>query len=192
MKFRFLFLVLCAALLTALAIPSVSWALEAKVMDIEEMTKNADYVLSGKITDMKAQWEKNPTTGKKSIYTHITVQTIDVIKGKVKGNTYTFKVLGGVIPGERLAQGVAEMPQFKEGKEVFLFLHNNSSLYSPIIGFNQGKFNIEVDPGTGIRKMYSGTGSPVTEFWLTKNASKNRTDAVNYEMFKALVESKNK
>jgi len=113
-----------------------------------------------------------------------------VVKGKIKGNDYTFKVLGGVIPGERLAQGVAEMPVFKKGMEVFLFLHNNSSLYSPVVVFNQGKFNIQIDPSNGIRKIYSDRGTPVTEFLLTKNASKNRTDAVNYEVFKTLIESK--
>ncbi|MCE1246972.1 MAG: hypothetical protein LWY06_10025 [Firmicutes bacterium] len=179
-----------AAVIAILFVPVTVLALEAKVMDVDELAKNADIILSGKVIDTTAKWEVNPQTGKKNIYTYVTLELIDVVKGKVKGNTYTFRVLGGAIPGERIAQGVVEMPAFKNGRETFLFLHNDKNLYSPVVGFYQGKFNIEIDPSSGIRKIYTDRGAPVTEFRLTKNSSKNNTDAVNYEYFKTLVESK--
>jgi len=161
-------------------------------MDFDSIVKSADVIISGKVVEIEAKREINPTTSKYSIYTHVTIELDDKLKGDIKDNFYTIRILGGVIPGEEIGEAMAGAPKFKKGQEVFLFLKNDKTLYSPVIGFSQGRFNIKTDPKTGMKKVYDNMGKPVTEKFLTGDNSKDATRAVGLDFFKSLVRKKMK
>jgi len=48
--------IICAVMAVLFSNSSASLALEAKAMDVDEITKSADFILSGKITDTTAKW----------------------------------------------------------------------------------------------------------------------------------------
>ncbi len=181
-------------LIILLALFVISASLPARASAIIKMTfdnivSDADIILSGKVTQVEAKREQNPQTGKNSIYTYITVESDQVFRGSFKGTAYTFRILGGAIPGEAIGEMLVGAPEFKIGQEVFLFLKNDSSLYCPVVGFSQGRFNIRTDPKTGYKMVYDNYNNPVTGSFInnTDNGNKN---AITYEQFKAMVESR--
>ena len=179
-------------IILVLFVVSASLPLNASViikMNFDKIVSDADIILSGRVTQVEAKREQNPRTGKNSIYTYVTVESEQVFRGSLKGTAYTFRMLGGAIPGEPTGEMLVGAPEFKVNQEVFLFLKNDSSLYCPVVGLNQGRFNLRTDPKTGYRMIYDNYNTPVTGGFINNTANGSK-DAVTYEQFKAMVESR--
>lgn len=162
-------------------------ASQVKKMDMDGMVKKADLIITGTVIQVKAVREANPVTGGQSIYTYVTVDLDDVLKGELKGSSYTFRVLGGEISGEPVGEKLADAPEFKMGQEVFLFLKKDPKLYSPVVGLFQGRFNLVMDKKTGHKLVYDNFGNPVTGSFFGKG---DGNGAVTYDFFKATVKGK--
>lgn len=155
-------------------------------LNFEQIVTNADLIVTGKVIALETKRDDNPVTGEKSIYTFITLQVSDVLKGDLDQETYTFRMRGGVIDNEEIAEEVQGAPKFKKGQQVALFLESDPKLYIPIVGINQGKFSLIPDPKTGSMKVFNYEGKPVTEALLKGEASASM-EAASYEVFKNAV-----
>lgn len=171
---------------------SASLSIHASVvvkMTFDKIVSDADIILSGRVTQVQAKREQNPHTGKNSVYTYISIESEQVFRGSFKGTSYTFKILGGAIPGEPTGEMLTGAPEFKPGQEVFLFLKNDNTLYCPVVGLSQGRFNLRTDPKTGYRMVYDNYNNPITGSFISDTAGGSK-DAITYEQFKAMVESR--
>jgi hypothetical protein len=167
---------------------AASEATMVKKLNFNQIIDRADVILSGRVISVvHSTVEEN---GRQVPYTFVTVTVNDVVKGKVNNNSYTFKLLGGPVPGKNIALGVSSMPVFCVDQEVFLFLKDNEALHSPIVGFFQGRFNIQTDRNTGAKHLYDNSGRLVTEKELYGETARSPGSPVNYEMFINYVRSK--
>lgn len=181
------FLIFLALFIFSVSLPAKASAVVK--MTFDEIVSDADIILSGKVTQVEAKREQNPRTGKNSIYTYVTVESDQVLRGSLKGSTYTFRMLGGAIPGEPIGEMLVGAPEFKLDQEIFLFLKNDSSLYCPVVGLSQGRFNLRTDQKTGYKMVYDNYNNPVTGAFINNTANGSK-DAITYEQFKAMVESR--
>ncbi|HAG08521.1 MAG TPA: hypothetical protein DCK87_03000 [Desulfotomaculum sp.] len=139
-------MIIFAIILFCLSFPEKASALVVK-KDLGTLAAEADLILTGKVTNMKSQWE-----GKK-IFTYVTVEAKDFLKG-AKKTEITIKVPGGTV-GETACR-VSHSPSFKKGEEVFLFLRTKDGCFE-VAGAHQGKYTVK-------DKQVLGTKLSVREF----------------------------
>jgi hypothetical protein len=116
-----------ALLLMVIAVLCTTFKVSAQTIqtDIPTLSKGADVIVTGKVTNQKSDW--NP--GKTSIYTRVTLQVDDVLKGNGAQSTITVVHPGGEIDG--VGELYTHIPKFNTNEEVLLFAKkkDNSSDY---------------------------------------------------------------
>jgi len=101
-----------------------------------DLAVDSDIILQGKVTSTWTEWGDNG----RYIYTYGTVAVDRVIKGYVDGDQYTIKIPGGTIGSSMMkVYGTAD---FSVGDELLLFLVDDESFESNVLGWSQGRFNI--------------------------------------------------
>jgi hypothetical protein len=160
-------------------------------VDFDQMTIKADKIFSGKVINIEVKKDYIPSRNAYMPCTFYTFTILDKIKGSFASNTITVRFMGGTMPNEKLGVRVNGMPEFKMGEEVVLFLEGDNTLYSPVIGFYQGRFTTKVDKSTGSKMMFNFMGKPVTAGFIDKKIKDPtaRSAPVNYEYFKAQIQS---
>jgi hypothetical protein len=132
-------------------IPAVSLALALTVLtflpshlDATSMIKfsdrdlaiEADAIIQGTVTSTWTDWGENS----RYIYTYGTVAVDRVIKGSVDGDEVMVKRPGGSIGDTRMeVYGTADV---QKGQEVLLFLLDDMTYESNVLGWEQGRLNI--------------------------------------------------
>jgi hypothetical protein len=136
-------------------------------LNLEELTKHAGRVFSGRITEVRV--ERDP--GLDRDVTRVTAEVEHSAKGG-NGRSVTFRVLGRQNGKEPLQSGIGGMPRFREGEEVVLFLYGESKagLTSPV-GFGQGKFSLVRDK-QGRRVALNESGNQTLFQGLSDDAEK--------------------
>ncbi|HBQ27918.1 MAG TPA: hypothetical protein DD719_00550 [Desulfotomaculum sp.] len=112
-------------------LPANSEALMLK-KDLGTLANEADTIITGKVTNMKSQWEDN------KIFTYVTIGAKDILKG-AKKTEIIIKVPGGTV-GDT-ACFVTDTPNFRINEEVFLFLKAKNNYFN-LLGGPQGKYTI--------------------------------------------------
>ena len=112
--------------------------------EIKNLTKGADIILTGKVTQQTSSWNKDKTR----IYTKATIQVNEYIKGNNTGGTVTVNYPGGEI-GE-IGEMYSHMPRFKDNEEVLVFLKKseNNTDYKVLNG-EEGKITLLNNETTG-------------------------------------------
>lgn len=127
-------------LVAASAIADVSIrAAGAQLPDLA-LLATSDVVLTGKVAGIVSGWDSRAG----AIYTYVTVDVEQMLKGWVPRRRIVVKQLGGR-SGE-VSLSVAGQPTFRAGEHTLLFLEvrpRDNTLYSA--GLWQGKWNIEAD-----------------------------------------------
>jgi hypothetical protein len=137
---RVLPLVSLVAFLTLLLLSS-SLA-QVQVMSTKELTEESSSVLLGTCTRMESYW----ADGNSKIFTRIRIRGQQYIKGDLGAEAEI------TVPGGRIGDvnyEVSDMPVFREGEEVLLFVWSHPTGKQLVIGGTQGKFSIETDKTTG-------------------------------------------
>jgi hypothetical protein len=110
-------------------------------MTTPELTRQAEAIVSGKVKDMKSEWDPD----RRFIWTLVTVSVSKSIKGdSLAGQEVIVKIPGGVVG--QIGQKTGDAPIFKKGEEVLLFL--NPEIYRGeqvfrVTGKFQGKHTIK-------------------------------------------------
>jgi hypothetical protein len=127
-------------------LPSVAGATIMVPLSVEQMTREADVVVHGRVVTQQAVWDDKHDR----IYTHTTLEVIEPIHsaGASPPGKVLVRSLGGELDGVGLA--VSGTPKFAIGEEAVLFLRRDPKIEGAyqVIGMNQGKFRIEREPGT--------------------------------------------
>jgi hypothetical protein len=111
---------------------------------LQQLTKEADVILTGKVTEQQSSWNQNKTR----IITHTTIQVEDYIKGDNTGNIVVVNHLGGEV-GD-VGELYSHMPEFKNDEEVLLFLKKDKSNTGyQVYSGEDGKISIMNNPKTG-------------------------------------------
>ena len=144
--------VVAVLMAVCLAAPQAG-ALIAYLTD-EEMVAMSDDIVTGEVTSVTAQVVQQGYL--KRIMTDVTVAVTDTVKGgQNKSSTLYLRV-----PGGRLGPVVTkatDMPQFKVGDEVLLYVEYKEGFGHVVVAGERGKFDITTDTETGAKHVAAGT-----------------------------------
>ncbi|HWN96348.1 MAG TPA: hypothetical protein VNT99_15060, partial [Methylomirabilota bacterium] len=146
----------------------------------ETLVDRAELIFTGHVISQRTEWRNG--NGQKSIVTLVSFAVQQVHKGRAAA-TVTLQFLGGTIGDVTLE--VAEMPKFKAGERVVLFVEGNGVNASPIIGFFHGRFLLRKDR-VGREAVWQYNGEPlaaVNEIGRGKRAAGPEVRSVSHEEF---------
>lgn len=115
---------------------------QQEVSKIKNLTKEADLILSGKITEKKSAWNES----KSRIYTKAILHVDEQLKGKGNSTSVEISYLGGEIDG--VGERYSHMPEFKENEEVLVFLKIDKMNNYKVLNGEEGKISIIRDKKT--------------------------------------------
>jgi len=135
--------VLIIVLALLIEIPFTTFALsQIQPMSTQQLTEQSTAVVLGTCEQMESYW----TDGNSKIFTRIKIRGQQYLKGDL-GAEAEITVPGGQI-GNTIYE-VTDMPVFRKGEEVLLFIWSHPTGKQLVIGGTQGKFSIETDKTTG-------------------------------------------
>jgi hypothetical protein len=120
--------------------------IQARSINLEEMTMRADIILTGKCIASRARWDDKS----KIVMTESTFAVDRYLKGKAAG-TITVTSIGGALPDRNIMMTIPGMVEFAPDEDVLLFLAKSPDRTYSVYGQAQGKFVIKTDAKTGKR-----------------------------------------
>jgi hypothetical protein len=155
----------------------------------EMLVDRAEMIFTGQVASQRSEWRE--TNGRKCIVTLVTFAVQQVHKGRAEASV-TLQFLGGTIGDVTL--DVAEMPSFKEGERVVLFVASNGRAVSPVIGFFHGKFLLRKEGDRDVVLKHNGeplVGSPPPaggkKLFGAAGTVADSSHAVSHEEFSARI-----
>lgn len=110
---------------------------QVRSLNLEEMVKHSGTIVVGQV--LNVHQDHHPQYQNIAV-TMVTVKVTEALLGK-PGKEFTFMQYGGT--GK---QAIADLPKYRVGEEVMLFLHPESKVgFTSPVGAGQGKFTIEAD-----------------------------------------------
>jgi hypothetical protein len=110
---------------------------------IKNLSKRADVILTGKVTEKKSSWNETKTR----IYTKATVQVEEYLKGNSNGNYVEITYPGGEV-GD-VGELYTHMPQFEDNEEVLVFLKKDGKNGGyKVLNGEEGKITVLSDAKT--------------------------------------------
>ena len=151
------------AIFLAIVAASNGHATVARYLDLTDLWKAADAVVSGAVIE---QWTEAPDGLPGLIYTHTLIEVKTSLKGHAD-HYIELRQVGGTIGKHRLV--LSGTPQFEAGEHVVVFasLHDDALVYSTV-GLAQGVFYQRATPGGDrLVRNLSGIGfygDPIRQF----------------------------
>lgn len=133
--------VVCLVLLAEILLTASALS-QIQPMSTQQLTEQSTAVVLGTCEQMESYW----ADGNSKIFTRVKVRGQEYIKGNL-GAEAEITVPGGQI-GNTIYE-VTDMPVFRKGDEVLLFVWSHPTGKQMVIGGTQGKFSIETDKTTG-------------------------------------------
>lgn len=100
-----------------------------------------------------------PVEGGSMIFTRVKLSVEEEVYG-VAGSEVVLEVAGGSYGGQTLT--IQGMPRFEKGKAYLLLLrHGYETAGDPVVGVNQGFFQVLTDPTTGAEALLDASGDVV-------------------------------
>jgi hypothetical protein len=122
--------------------------------DLEEYVAASDDIVAGRVVAAESRWAD---TGMR-IVTDVTIQVDDVMKGRLnKSGKVHFSLPTGRVGA--IGRFSPQLPTFREGEEIVLFLENRGVHGYMVVGGITGKFNVRTDPDTGEKTVYAGSSA---------------------------------
>jgi hypothetical protein len=123
---------------------------------IKQLSKKADVILTGKVTQKKSSWNDSKTR----IYTKTTVQVEEYLKGNTRENSIEITYPGGEV-GD-VGEIYTHMPRFENNEEVLVFLKKDKKNdgYQVLFG-EEGKITMINDEKTN--KKVTASNLPIND-----------------------------
>lgn len=101
---------------------------------LNKLISDSKVIVVGSVKNIQCKWDKE----KKNIWTFVTIDTEQFIKGKKEGGELTIRIPGGVVGdiGER----VSGTPEYKVGEYVLSFLAEDIDDFFYVNGWQEGKY----------------------------------------------------
>jgi hypothetical protein len=141
---------LIVSIAAVLGASGVASAGDVVPVSFSEMVKTAEVITVGSVTGVVSRTED----GGKTIRTYVTFEQLDLRKGQVEGGKLVLRLDGGDVGDDHLE--VSGMPTFTRGHRYLVFVANNGKSLSPIVGYNQGAFEITRVGNRDVLKNVSG------------------------------------
>jgi hypothetical protein len=126
--------------LVSILMPGLAHAASGPKWSSSELAAFADVVVTGRVRSVTSAWDSQVNT----IYTYVTVDVAEVLKGDIADRHITIKQLGGVA-GE-VGLSITDQAQFTVGEDVLLYLEarpRDGTLYTTALW--QGKWAVQDD-----------------------------------------------
>jgi hypothetical protein len=148
-------------------------------MDLGRLVNDSDLIFQGKVKTVDSEWDGQRTT----IWTYVTFQIDEIIKGNWSESEITLKLPGGAIKKEDIRLQASGVPQFQEGEEVLIFCDTENRTGSPIIGWSQGRFRIRFDGQSGKKVITEKRAAKLIPSTRSTEAMGATTAPVTYDAF---------
>ncbi len=128
-------------------------------MGLSEVLNGSELVFEGRVVGA----EVRPGPDQRQIYTYVTFQVMDVIKGKAPGDTVQLAFTGGSLGDLTLHVSDMHIPSI--GERGFYFVESlQRPQTNPFYGWDQGHYVVRADPVDGQEKVYTRGLHAVTAF----------------------------
>lgn len=117
---------------------------------VTELTEKSNLVVVGKVLGIHSEWNK----GKTRIYTNVTVNVEEFVKGSEPVKNIVITHLGGEVGS--VGEIYSSTPRFKTNEEVMLFLHKNKRGELNVTKGAEGKFIVKRDKATKMKMLENG------------------------------------
>ncbi|MCS6886146.1 MAG: putative Ig domain-containing protein [Acidobacteriota bacterium] len=108
----------------------------AQPSKLEALAKNSRVIVTGRVVDIESRWDSK----RKSIFTYITIDVTEVLKGRVDSKLLVIEQRGGRFEGRSV--WTIGSPVFKIGEEVLLHLNPNAEGVLRTAYLGQGKISL--------------------------------------------------
>lgn len=135
---------LCLIIILSLILLPLQIYSQTSQSKIENLTKQADVILTGKVIEQKSEWNNNQTR----ISTQTTIQVDEYLKGNEVNKSIIITTPGGEV-GD-VGELYTHMPKFSKEEDVLLFVKRdrNNTAYKIVDG-EDGKLTLYKDQKTG-------------------------------------------
>jgi hypothetical protein len=123
---------------------------QTQELRLEDLTKRAEVIVVGKISNVKSVWNNEKTR----IYTKVTVDVGEYVKGENPDRTLVITQLGGEVDG--VGELYTHTPRFSKEEEVLLFVKKDSRNNLMIEGGDEGKYVVTKNKLTGEKMVQGG------------------------------------
>jgi hypothetical protein len=169
-------------------------------LDLATMTERAGTILSGRVTQIRAG--THPQYRNIGVL-FVTLKVEEMMKG-APAETFTFMQFTGQKldnnggKGLSAAQPLPDMPSFRVGEEIVLFLYPPSSVgFTSPVGGEQGKFLVRRQPGQpttvisegGNRSLITNGSLPPRLTPDQQNLLRNPGDTIDFKTFRSTVKT---
>lgn len=155
-------------------------AVSFEARSFDALAAEAEQVVIGTVAAKSAR-----RTGAREIVTDYRFDNLKIIKGTVPAASLTVTMLGGSVGADSLA--VAGAPAFRLGVRYLVFVSGNGSVMFPIVGGDQGIFQMRTDASSGVSRVHDYNGRPVTR--LPQRALESMTDSAGIETAETMTEA---
>jgi excinuclease UvrABC helicase subunit UvrB len=136
--------VVVAGLIPAAIFPSMA-ASQSRIAVIEDLTKRADVVVVGRVSDLRSEWSSD----RSRIFTKATVQVEQLIKGDNPQNSVMISTLGGEVDG--VGEVYSHTARFKVDEQVVVFAAADKEGQLRVVSGDEGKLTVTKDELTGLQ-----------------------------------------
>ena len=105
---------------------------------IKRISRNADAIVLGKVINQKSEWDAE----KSRIYTDVTIDVDECLKGGMSNSTVVVRHLGGEVDG--IGEFYSYVPQFKKSEEVLVFMKKERNEKFAVCEGHEGKISLGV------------------------------------------------
>lgn len=149
-------------LAAALVLPATSaFASSVAQKNVGDLATTSELVFEGQVIGIRSE-----SLGKK-IYTYVTFDVSDVVRGKYAQETVELRYLGGTADGVTMSVGDMTLPRYGERGVYFVEKLGGNTVH-PLRGWGQGHFIVK--QGSGGDKVYNSLGQAITEVDTGKTA----------------------
>ncbi len=135
--------------------PGLAWGTTFIAKDFDKLVAEAEEIFVG--TVIATESRKLPSG---AIVTDVTFSSLRVLKGGEGTGETILRVLGGTVGSETLK--LAGVPRFELGVTYLVFSKGNGKVIFPVVGGDQGLFQIKRDPTTGDELVFDSYGMVIT------------------------------
>lgn len=112
--------------------------------EIKNLSEGADMIVTGKVVDQKSEWSSD----KSKIYTNVTIQVDEFLKGSNNLSRIVITHLGGEVGN--VGETYSHVPTFQDDEDVLLFVKKSTKDESlSVFEGEEGKLTLYEDKTTG-------------------------------------------
>jgi hypothetical protein len=144
------------SLLSLLLVPGTAHSTTLVEMELEHLVDQAELVFVGTALRSEVALSADGTFP----FTFVTFEVQDEIKGRAVGRELTLRFHGGQAGPDEVVV-VHGMPEFTLGETYLLFVRDNGTAASALLGWRQGQYRVAREPESGRQILVDERGAPI-------------------------------